>query len=95
MCPSEKPDGKDRRLNLRVTSYEKDVLERAAEAERITTSQFVVGEAVTSAEQILADRTRFELPPAEWKAFAERLDEPPRELPAIKELAGEPSPFDE
>jgi uncharacterized protein (DUF1778 family) len=55
----------------------------------------MVREDLASAEQTLAERTRFELTAEQWKDFVARLDEPPRELSAIERLAGEPSPFDD
>lgn len=86
-------DRKGERLNLRVSRREKETLERASSLLRVTTSQFVVREALAVAEEILGDRTRFELPQKQWSAFIIRLDEPPRELPAIKRLLTESSPF--
>jgi len=50
---------------------------------------------VASAEEILAERTRFVLPEEQWEAFVARLDEPPREIPALARALGRPSPFDE
>ena len=87
-------DKKTTRLSIRVSRREKETIERASNRLRLSTSAFVVREAVSSAERLLADTTRFELPPDQWKAFTERLDAEPRELPAIQRLLQEPSPFD-
>ena len=61
----------------------------------MTTSEFVLREAMASAEGILADRTRFVLPAERWEAFSARLDRPPRSIPALAALVTEPTPFDE
>jgi uncharacterized protein (DUF1778 family) len=86
---------KDQRLSIRVSMHEKTTLERASQTLRMTTSEFVVRQAVESAEEILAERTRFTLPPERWEEFTARLDVPPRPIPALSRLMGEPSPFDE
>ena len=61
----------------------------------LSTSGFVVREAVSSAGRMLGEKTRFELPPEQWQEFAARLDQEPRELPVIGRLLREPSLFDE
>ena len=53
---------KDQRLSLRVSTVEKATLEAASQSISMTTSEFVLREAMSSAEEILADRTRFVLP---------------------------------
>lgn len=88
-------DTKDERLNLRASKREKETLEYAARLSHTSVSQFVMREALASAEQVLADRTRFELPAEQWAEFVARLDEPPREVPAIERLLSEPTPFDD
>ena len=84
---------KDDRLYLRVSSDEKLIVEEAATELGLTTSAFIVREALAAAEEVLADRTRFELSPSQWDAFVARLDEPVRDLPEIRRLLSEPSPF--
>jgi len=86
---------KDQRLSVRVSAVDKTTLERASRVLRMTTSEFVVREAISSAEEILGEGTRFLLPPAQWEAFTAKLDEPPRAIPAISRLMNEPTPFDE
>lgn len=87
-------DSKDSRLSIRVSRREKETLERASRVANMSTSGFVVREAVSSAELVLAETTRFELPPEQWLAFVARLDEAPRDLPALSRLLREPSLFD-
>ena len=84
---------KSDRFNIRTTSFEKALVERAAQVTKMTTSQFVVQAAVRSAEEVLADQTRFLLAPAEWDAFVAALDRPARVIPALKQAASKPSPF--
>ena len=86
---------KDERLGIRVSAADKATLEKVSRSMRMSTSEFVVREAVASAEEILAERTRFVLPQEQWDAFVARLDEPAREIPALVRALSRPSPFDE
>ena len=84
---------REERLNLRVTAREKRLLERAAEASHATSTQFILQAALRSAEDVLAEETRFALEPEQWSAFAAMLDRPARAIPALTEAASKPSPF--
>lgn len=88
-------EAKDQRLNIRASGSEKEILERAARATRMGISQFMLRAALTSAEEVLADQTRFTLPEKEWNEFVALLDRPARDLPALREAAARPSPFRE
>ncbi len=61
--------------------------------QRVNFTQFVVSSSLAAADRILADRTRFVLPPGQWKKFIATLDAPPREIPALRKLFAEPSSF--
>ena len=87
--------GKRERFNIRTTSEEKALVERAASLVRMTTSQFVLQAAVRSAEEVVADQTRFVLSPEKWDAFVEALDRPAREIPELKRASSKTSPFSE
>jgi len=87
------PTDRNRRLEVRTTHEERDLIDRAAEAAGTDVASFVVACLTESAQQVLADRDRFTLKPeaaAEW----ERIDRrPARELPGLRRLAQRPSPF--
>jgi uncharacterized protein (DUF1778 family) len=85
--------GKDQRLYIRVSEDQKWLLEEAAKTSRISMSQFVLREALTSAEQVVADQTLIRLPQAEYDEFLKRIDEAPKQIPALRRLAEEPSIF--
>lgn len=84
---------KAERLNIRISEDQKRLVEQAASLSRQTTSQFVMQAALRSAEEALADSTRFVLPPEQYKAFTAALDRPAREILALKKAASRPSPF--
>jgi uncharacterized protein (DUF1778 family) len=85
--------GKRDRFNIRTTPRDKELVVQAAQIARMTTSQFVMQAAVRSAEEVLADQTRFVISPEKWDAFVEALDRPAREIPALKKAISKPSPF--
>jgi uncharacterized protein (DUF1778 family) len=82
------------KLDLRLTLKAKRTLQAAAAAERRKISDFVLESALARAEETLADRQRFGLDAEQWAAFLEALDAPPRDLPRIRKLFSEPSPFE-
>ena len=47
------------------------------------------------ADAALADLNEFRLPQPDWEVFCERLDAPPRTIPALVQLFSETSPFQE
>lgn len=81
------------KLDLRLTAEAKHTLTAAAQAQRRSLSEFVLESALGRAEEALADRRVFQLPPEKWKAFITALDAPPRDLPRLRKLLNEPSVF--
>lgn len=86
---------RSRRLELRTTPDERDLTERAVVVTGTGLTEFVVGNAVDTARRVLADRDRFELGEAavaEWDAVNARRA---CDLPGLRRLAEQPSPFAE
>lgn len=81
------------KLDLRLTAEAKHTLTAAAQAQRRSLSEFVLESALGRAEEALADRRVFQLPPEQWKAFITALDAPPRDLPRLRKLLKEPGVF--
>jgi uncharacterized protein (DUF1778 family) len=81
------------KLDLRLTAQAKHMLAAAAQAQRRSLSEFVLESALGRAEEALADRRVFQLPPEKWEAFIAALDAPPRDLPRLRKLLKEPSVF--
>jgi len=82
------------KLDLRLSPEAKRVLTEAARVSHTTVSQFVLESALTRADETLLERQRFELDAPRWTAFMAALDAPPRELPRLRRLFEEASPFD-
>jgi uncharacterized protein (DUF1778 family) len=85
---------KGTRLQLRLRPDQKAVLVRAAKLCRKTLSTFMLEHAYEAAQQVLADQVDIVMPPAEWQAFCNALDAPPRSIPAIQKLFSEAGAFD-
>lgn len=84
---------RSRRLALRTTGVERDLIDRAVAATGTDITEFVVTHAVGAARRVLADREHFELDAdalAEWEAINAR---PPRDLPGVRRLMKRRSPF--
>lgn len=82
------------KLDLRLSPKAKRTLQAAAAAERRKVSDFVLESALARAQETLAERQHFGLDAERWTAFLEALDAPPRELPRIRRLFEEKSPFE-
>ena len=89
------PVMKDQRLNIRASAEVKSLVEEAARATHMTASAFVLQAALRSAQDVLADQTRFVLAPDQWSAFTAVLNRPAREIDALQRAASKPSPFSE
>ncbi len=86
---------RNRRLELRTTSGERHLIDRAAAVTQIGLTDFVVTHAVEAARRVLADRDHFELDAealAAWEAINAR---PARNLPGLQHLMERPTPFSE
>lgn len=86
---------RDRRLEVRTTSEERELINRAAEASGTDLTSFVIEHLTDAARQVLADRDRFVLDAdaaAEWDRINRR---PAKELVGLKRLMRRPSPFTE
>ncbi|MEZ5537213.1 MAG: DUF1778 domain-containing protein [Thiolinea sp.] len=74
-------------LSVRVNETERSLLETAAKQAHTTLSEFVRRKAVESAELEVMEQRIVEIPIDRWEQFESWLDEPAREIPALKRLA--------
>lgn len=85
---------KETRLSIRASAESKRLLERAARKENKNVSDFVLENALSAAEAIVADDSNFSLDDSQWKKFIAALDTPPRDIPALRQLLTTPGVFD-
>jgi len=86
---------RSRRLELRATPEESELIDRAADASGVDRTTFVVTNAVEAARRVLADQTTFELDAAALGAWEEINARPAHDLPGLRRLMERPSPFTE
>ena len=66
----------------------------AAEAQQRSVSEFVLQSALERADEALADRRLFSIPAEKWGAFMDALDAPPRDVPRLRKLLSQKTPFE-
>ena len=82
-----------RRLEVRTTDEERELIDRAVYALGTDVSSFVVREVVSAAREVLADRNQFVLS-EEARAEWERVNRgAAKDLPGLRRLMQRPSPF--
>ncbi len=92
--PKTSTSAKTTKVQLRLRPDQKAVIARAAQLRQTSLSNFMLEHAYEAAQQVLAEQVDIVLSPAEWEAFCQALDAPPRQIPALKKLLSEPSVFD-
>lgn len=94
MPAGEREPTKTERLGLRASAAQRALLEAASSAEGTTMTDFVLRAATRAAEDVLADRRMFRLDPGAWAEFEKALDQPARDLPALRKLLETPTVLD-
>ena len=93
VMPATESRRRSRRLELRTTPDERDLIDRAVAASDTDVTEFVVSTAVEAARRVLADRDRFDLDAEAVEAWATINARPARDLPGLRRLMDRPSPF--
>jgi len=86
---------RSRRLGLRMTPAERELIERAAAITETGLTEFVVTTAVDAAQRVLADRDHFELDADALEQWQQINARRARDLPGLRRLMERPSPFAE
>jgi uncharacterized protein (DUF1778 family) len=74
-------------LSVRVSDEERGLLEAASDQARTSLSDFIRRKALEAAEIDLMERPIVTIPAEDWEAFEAWANRPPREVPALTELA--------
>ncbi len=82
---------KAEQLNIRASAAQKAKLAEAARLQNMNVSQFVLHKSLDAAEQVIADQRVVRLSAADFDRFSAKLDEPPKNLPKLRELFSKPS----
>ena len=89
--PSTLKEPRSRRLNLRTSAQQEELMRRAAQERGESLTDFIVRSACTEAEQTVADQRHFSLDGDQWRAFVAALDRPAQTRPRLRRLFSEPS----
>jgi uncharacterized protein (DUF1778 family) len=86
---------RNRRMELRTTAEERDLIDRAVAVTGGDLTEFVVTHAYEAAQRVLADRDHFTLDSSAAKEWEEINSRRARDLPGLRRLMERPSPFSE
>ena len=81
-------------INLRVSRNQKALIDRAAEAQGRSRSDFMLEAACREAESVLLDQCYFQLDDDAFQRFTAMLDAPPAENPGLTRLLKTKAPWD-
>ncbi len=85
---------KDGRIAVRASKEQRDLIALASVEAKTTVSNFVLTATLARAQDVLAERRAFTLPPEQWDAFLALLDQPPADRPRLRRLLAETSILD-
>lgn len=80
-------------MELRTTTEERELIDRAATASGTDLTDFIITHASEAARRLLADRDRFYLDALALKEWEEINVRPARDLPGLHRLMQRRSPF--
>lgn len=75
---------KESRLNIRCDSYARQLLDKAANYAHVSISEFVLSNALASAERVVQTHESITLKPKDFEAFLAALDAPSKPNAALK-----------
>ena len=87
--PSTWKAPRSRRLNLRATAQQEELMRRGAQERGESLTDFIIRSACAEAEQTIADQRRFSLDAEQWNAFVAALDRPVQAKPRLRRLFSE------
>jgi uncharacterized protein (DUF1778 family) len=85
---------KDRNINIRISSRQIDLIDRAASLQHKSRSDFVLEAATRMAEDVVFDSNVFTMPAEEWERYIATIASPPAPTAALRKLLQEPSPWE-
>jgi uncharacterized protein (DUF1778 family) len=81
-------------INLRVSRNQKALIDRAAEVQGRSRSDFMLEAACREAESVLLDQRYFYLDDEAFQRFTEMLDAPPKDNPGLTRLLTTKAPWE-
>ncbi|MCB1446919.1 MAG: DUF1778 domain-containing protein [Rhizobiaceae bacterium] len=82
------------KIDIRISPSAKRILQEAAREQHTTISQFVIDSALSTARELLIERSRIGLDTEQWRTFVAALDAPPQRHDRMERLLREPTILD-
>lgn len=82
------------RFSIRATAKQKELITRAAARRKQSISEFVLENSIEAAEGLELDDAYFVVSRDDYDAILKKLDEPPRSIPALRQLMTDPTSID-
>jgi uncharacterized protein (DUF1778 family) len=80
---------KQERMHIRLDTLSKQKLERAAAYAHKSLSEFVVGQALNAADEVIQEHETIMLEDADWNVFLDALDNPPKPNAKLRQAFAE------
>jgi uncharacterized protein (DUF1778 family) len=80
---------KQQRMHIRLDSLSKQKLERAAAYAHKSLSEFVLGQALHAADEVIYEHETLTLTQADWDLFLDALENPPKPNAKLKRAFAE------
>jgi uncharacterized protein (DUF1778 family) len=80
---------KQQRMHIRLDSLSKQKLERAAAYVHKSLSEFVLGQALHAADEVIYEHETLTLTQADWDVFLDALETPPKPSAKLKRAFAE------
>ena len=81
-------------INLRASAAKRELIDRAAEAEGKSRTDFMLDASSEKAQQVLLDRSLFILDARKYQRFVELLDAPPKPNKRLQRLLAKRAPWE-
>ena len=94
MVIAKRPAPKNTAINIRASRRQRDLIDQAAATLGKGRSDFILEASSRAAEDVLRDRTFFQLDPDAFDAFTAILDSPPPPTQALRDLMHEKAPWE-
>jgi uncharacterized protein (DUF1778 family) len=85
---------RDVTINIRAKKNQRDLIDRAAELQGKSRSEFMLESAQKTAQDVLLDQRFFGLDEVKFQQFVELLDEPPTHHKQLHKLLTTKAPWD-
>ncbi len=80
---------KQERMHIRLDALSKQKLERAATYTHKSLSEFVLGQALHAADEVIREHETLTLAEADWEIFLDALESPPKPNEKLKQAFAE------